>query len=238
MNKRTASLLVLVVLVSLCTFGSESQRNSTSPAASKHAAVAKTTARKKSPTAPPTNIGFLTPTRAVANGAISGIFPAAMGDFKGDGNQDAAVMVNVKPGSSPSYSISAAINDGTGNFTSVLTATSEVQQDPIFVADLNGDAKDDVLLVHPATAPNHTYIQAWLSNGDGTFTAVNAGVSVTTNGFVWADVTDVNGDGCPDVVVADSANPNGNIWNLLGKGDGNCDGSFWSADLCRFYGRD
>jgi Bacterial Ig-like domain (group 3)/FG-GAP-like repeat len=219
MNKRTASLLVLVVLVSLLTFGSESQSNSTSAAASNHAASKTTARKKKSPTAPPTNIGFLSPTRAEAQGAIPGIFPAVMGDFIGNATEDAATMVNVTPGS-PSYSISAAINDGTGNFTTVLTATPETQQDPIFVADLNGDGKDDVLLVHPATAGNHTYIQAWLSNGDGTFTAVNSGVSVTTTGFVWAVVTDVNGDKIPDVVVADSATPNGSIWTLLGNGDG------------------
>jgi hypothetical protein len=236
MNKRTASLLVLVVLVSLLTFGSESQSNSTSAAASSHAAAAKTTARKKkSPTAPPTNIGFLSPTRAAANGAIPGIFPAVMGDFEGNGNEDAATMVNVTPGS-PSYSISAAINDGTGNFTTVLTKTPEVQQDPIFVADLNGDGKDDVLLVHPATSGNPTYIQAWLSNGDGTFKAVNSGVKVTTTGFVWATVTDVNGDGCPDVVLADSATPNGNIWTVLGKGDGTCDGSFGTPTSVAFTG--
>ena len=236
MNKRTACLVVLVVLVSLCTFGSESQRNSTSAAANKSAAVARITARKKSPTAPPTSIGFLTPTRAIANGAIPGIFPAAMGDFKGDGNEDAVTMVNVTPGS-PSYSISAAINDGTGNFTTVLTATGEIQQDPIFVADLNGDGKDDVLLVHPAASSGKTTIEAWLSNGDGTFTASSQGtVPVTSNGFVWAAVADVNGDGCPDVVVADAASPNGNIWTVLGKGDGTCDGSFGTATSVAFTG--
>lgn len=236
MNRRTASLLVLVVLVSLCTFGSESQRNSTRAAANKRAAVVKTSAGIKSPSPAPTSIGFLSPQRNAAQGAIFGIFPAVMGDFAGNGNQDAATMVNVLTGGKPHYSISAAMNDGTGNFTTVLTATTETQQDPIFVADLNGDGKDDILLIHPADSPNHTYIQAWLSNGDGTFTAVNSGVSATTTGFVWATVADVNGDGCPDVVIADSNSPNGSIWTLLGKGDGTCDGSFSAPTGVAFTG--
>jgi Bacterial Ig-like domain (group 3)/FG-GAP-like repeat len=223
MNRRTASLLVLVVLASLISFGSESQRNSAPTAASKRSAHAKWSAVRKNanpPSGPPsTNIGFLTPPQAVAGGAIFGIFPAVMGDFNGDGNQDAATMVNTSPGK-PSYSISAAINNGSGSFTTFLTTTPEIQQDPIFVADLNRDGKDDILLVHPATSPNHTYIQAWLSNGNGTFTAVNSGVSATTTGFVWATVTDVNGDGIPDVVIADAATPNGSIWTMLGNGDG------------------
>ena len=189
---------------------------------SSRTAPAKRTARKKIPSAPPTNAGFLSAPQTFAQGAIVGIFPAVMGDFKGDGNLDAATMVNTSPGKHV-YSISAAINDGTGSFTSVLTSTpGENQQDPLFAAHLKGaaEATDDLLLVHPAASPGHTYIQAWLSNGDGTFTAVGTGTSVTTTGFVWATVTDVNGDGIPDVVIADAATPNGSIWTMLGNGDG------------------
>ncbi len=222
MNRRTACLLVLVVSVSLCSFGIDSQRNSN--ATSKRSAHAHTVNQNASlPSNPPPNkIGFLSPAQAAAQGAIVGIFPAVMGDFKGDGNLDAATMVNTSPGKHV-YSISAAINDGTGSFTTVLTSTpGENQQDPLFAAHLKGgtEATDDLLLVHPAASPGHTYIQAWLSNGDGTFTAVGTGTSVTTTGFVWATVTDVNGDGIPDVVIADAATPNGNIWTMLGKGDG------------------
>ncbi|HWY54570.1 MAG TPA: FG-GAP-like repeat-containing protein [Terriglobales bacterium] len=223
MNKRTASLLVLVVFTFLSCFGIDSRNTS---AANKRSARVNASAVRNSasvsvPAPPPTAIGFLSPPRAMSDGAIFGIFPAVMGDFAGNGNQDAATLVNTSPGSHV-YKISAAMNDGSGNFTTVQTTAvaDNIQQDPLFVGDLNKDGKDDILLVHPAVSPGHTYIQAWISNSDGTFTAKNSGVSVTTTGFVWAAVTDVNGDGILDVVVADAATPNGSIWTMLGNGDG------------------
>jgi hypothetical protein len=236
MNKRSASLLVLVVLASLLSLGFDSQRNPATT--SKRSARANVSAARKSaapPAAAPTNIGFLSPGRNAANGAIFGIFPAVMGDFAGTGSMDAASFVNTSPGSHV-YNISAAMNSGTGSFSTVLTPTTEVQQDPLFVGDMNGDGKDDIVLIHPADSPGHTYVQVWLSTGTGTFAAVNNGVSVTTNGFVWATIADVNGDGCPDVVAADAATPNGNIWTLLGKGDGTCDGSLGAPTSVPFTG--
>jgi hypothetical protein len=237
MNRRIASLLVLVVIAFLSCFGIDSRNTS---AASKRSARVKASAVSNTVSVPgtnppPTAIGFLSPPRSAAQGAISGIFPAVMGNFTGNGDLDAATLVNISP-LTPHYSISAAMNNGSGSFSTVLTATTEVQQDPLFVADLDADGKDDILLVHPADSPSHTYVQAWISNGDGTFHAFNSGVSVTTNGFVWAMVADVNGDGCPDVVVADAATPNGNIWTLLGKGDGKCDGSLGTPTSVAFTG--
>jgi hypothetical protein len=219
MNKRTTSLLVLVVIGSLFSFGSDSQRNSAASQRSVRSAVRKIA---QPPVAPPTNIGFLSPPRSMAEGAIFGIFPAVMGDFKGDGNQDAATLVNTSPGKHL-YQISAAMNDGAGNFTTVLTPTvADNQQDPLFVAHLKGagEATDDILLVHPATSGGVTYVQAWLSNGDGTFAAVGTGTRVTTNSFAWATVV-VPPTGCPYVVLADAATPNGNIWTVQSDCNGN-----------------
>ena len=240
MIRRVACLTVLSLLVFLSSFSSDNQASAQNGGASgaqavhasqsqkraiNRAAVAKSTARRFAQSAPPTSIGFLGAPRTFALGGIPGIFPAVMGDFAGKGFQSAATIVNTGAATNK-FSISVALNNGAGSFTSVLTTlTGEDQQDPIFVGDLNGDGKADLLVVHAAYNPGTTTIEAWLSNGDGTFTASSQGtVPVTTNAFVWATIADVNGDGCPDVVLADAASP-GNIWTILGKGDGTCDGS-------------
>jgi len=237
MIRRVACLTVLSLLVFLSSFSSDNQASAQNGGASgaqavhasqsqkraiNRAAVAKSTARRFAQSAPPTSIGFLGAPRTFALGGIPGIFPAVMGDFAGKGFQSAATIVNTGAATNK-FSISVALNNGAGSFTSVLTTlTGEDQQDPIFVAHLKGasEVADDIVVVHPATAGSSTTIQGWLSNGDGTFTAANAGVAVESNGFVWATVTDVNGDGIPDVVIADAGTPNGNIWTMIGKGDG------------------
>ena len=128
------------------------------------------------PGAPPTNIGFLSAPRTATGGAIFGIFPGAMGDFTGTGILDAVTVVNTGT-AIPQYNIVAAMNNGSGSFNSVLTPTLAPEQDPVFVTDLNGDGKDDVVLVHPAVSPGQTAVEAFLSNGDGTFTSTKVGVS-------------------------------------------------------------
>ena len=255
MIKRVACFTVLSLLVFLSSFSSDNQASAqnqlgASGAQAVHAsqaqkraisraAVAKSTARRFAQSAPPTNIGFLSAPRTSAGGGIPGIFPAVMGDFAGKGFQSAATIVNTGAATNK-FSISVALNNGAGSFTNVLTTlTGEDQQDPIFVGQLKGSTEttDDIVVVHPAASPNQTTIEAWLSNGDGTFTAGSQGtVPVTTNGFVWATIADVNGDGCPDVVLADAGTPNGNIWTILGKGDGSCDGSFGTPTSVAFTG--
>ena len=254
MIRRAACLSVLSLLVFLSSFSSDNQANAqnqlgASGAQTVHAsqsqkrainraAVAKSTARRFAQSAPPTNIGFLGAPRTFAGGGIPGIFPAVMGNF-GNGFESAATIVNTGAATNK-FSISVALNNGAGSFTNVLTTlTGEDQQDPIFVGQLKGSTEttDDIVVVHPAASPNQTTIEAWLSNGDGTFTAGSQGtVPVTTNGFVWATIADVNGDGCPDVVLADAGTPNGNIWTILGKGDGSCDGSFGTPTSVAFTG--
>jgi len=89
----------------------------------------------------------------------------------------------------------------------------EVGNGPISVAavDLDGDGQVDL-----AVANHHSYdVSVLLNNGDGTFgTAVNYGVDD------WAEdlaVGDLNGDECPDLVVA---RPWASVAVLLNNGDG------------------
>src|SRR5262249_52360405 len=90
------------------------------------------------------------------------------------------------------------------------------------VADLNGDGKPDIVVTN---GQGKVGVGVLLGNGDGTFQPV-----VTYNvGKKFASavaVTDVNGDGRPDVVVSDCAagkypfQVSGSISVLLGSGEG------------------
>jgi len=193
------------------------QRQGTRPVS--RAAVKKWAGMLNNPTPPTTQIGFLSATQTPASGGTFPSFPAVVGDFTGNGiKDDAAAIVNTSVTNTPTYQIAAAVNNGQGVFTTVLTPTGAIEQDAIFVGDLNGDGKDDILLVHPYASPGNTLIEGWTSNGDGHFTS-HISMGVTTNGFVWAALADVNGDGKLDVVLADAFSP-GNIWTALGNGDG------------------
>ncbi len=181
-----------------------------------HAAVANWTRMMQSPSAPTTAIGFLSATQTPAGGGTFPSFPAVTGDFNGDGFVDAAAIVNTSKSATPTYNIAVELNNGKGGFTTVLTPTGAVEQDPIFAGNFSGhtNGEDDVLIVHPAAAGLTTTIEAWLSNGDGTFTSAGT-YPATKNGFVWASV-----DASGNVTVADAASPKGNICTLANAGNG------------------
>jgi hypothetical protein len=93
----------------------------------------------------------------------------------------------------------------------------------VVVADVNGDGKPDIVV----TSANTATVGVLLGNGDGTFqTAVTYGSGGYSSGFLVSSVAvaDVNGDGKPDLLVAngclDSNCDSGGLGVLLGNGDG------------------
>lgn len=161
------------------------------------------------------------------------------GDFNGDGKTDVAkIVLNTE-----TYSIAVLLGNGDGTFQAAkLTATPNDTDDPILVGDVNGDGKDDIVMIHPGdlcggvnkpasahrtsdcVASSRNGISAsssmdvLLSNGDGTFaTAVNYPISL--NGLASGVLTDINGDGNLDVLVFDNLNP-ANVIELLGSSTG------------------
>jgi hypothetical protein len=236
MIRRAACLSIFLTLVLLPSFGSESQidqhgqLNARSGIAQRNAAIRKSgvrgraaaSARKMSANPSPSQIGFLGANQTFAGGSTSSNFPAVLGDFTGSGKKvDVATVVAT---TGVGYQISVALSNGDGTFTikSTTTTSTDPNPDPIWVGDMNGDGKDDILMGHQATATTAASVDVWLSNGDGTFT-LKGNTAVTTivnDAIVWATVADVNGDKKVDFVVADAAGPNGSIWTLLGNGDG------------------
>jgi hypothetical protein len=93
---------------------------------------------------------------------------------------------------------------------------------PFVIADLNGDARPDVVLLgcaNDCSLNDPSVIEVLLGNGDGTFQAARRFDLPLT--AVSLAVSDVNKDGKQDVVVVGSTD----VCVLLGNGDGTLAGS-------------
>jgi hypothetical protein len=147
----------------------------------------------------------------------------AVGDFNADGIPDIAQATSsgCLTGSCADPIVTTFLGDGHGNFMAAakldLTKITD-DMSVIGVSDFNGDGIPD-LLVGDGTgyADNGTQtVTALLGTGTGTFTVAE---STPTGGeFGSIAIADFNGDGIPDVAVA---NTTANLITfLLGKGDG------------------
>jgi hypothetical protein len=147
-------------------------------------------------------------------------FSIAVADVNDDGKPDVVVANN-------SGTVGVLLGNGDGTFQTAVTYSSGGSQpDSVAVADVNGDGKPDILVANWCASESncsHGSVSVLLGNGDGTFqTAVAYGSG--GDQAVSVVVADVNGDGKPDLVVANqfvSDNDNGGLVGvLLGNGDG------------------
>jgi hypothetical protein len=146
----------------------------------------------------------------------SGASSIAVGDLNGDGNPDLAIGVG--------RGLSVLLGNGDGTFQTPIT-NSSVQAGPLAIGELNGDGKLDLVAINYAGFEG---VAVLLGNGDGTF---QTAVTYSTGGDQpdWVVVGDVNGDGNPDVLVAnlcafgkhgDTCLNGGAVTVLGGNGDG------------------
>ena len=119
--------------------------------------------------------------RAATGGESDDEEEPVLGDFNGDGKKDVASIVVNLVGQTSNYSISVLLGNGDGTFqTATLTATPGNADDPIVAGDVNGDGKDDIIMVHPqselcASGKSGAHplncsgssIDVLISNGDG-----------------------------------------------------------------------
>jgi len=132
----------------------------------------------------------------------------AVGDFNGDHNFD-LVVANFHDNT-----VSVLLGTGTGTFQSAVTYSVGHGPVDVAVGDFNGDKKLDLVVINE-TDNNASVL---LGNGDGTFQAQVAYPIVAGGNPLSVVVGDFNGDGTPDLAVADYQSQQVSI--LLGKGDG------------------
>lgn len=141
----------------------------------------------------------------------AGIRPisVAIGDLNGDGKPDLATAnsgfvddVSVLPG------------DGTGAFGAATNFVAGASPSFVAIGDLNGDGKPDLAVTNAYHTSNNVSIL--LGTGTGAFgAATNFGVGTGPQSVAIADL---NGDGKPDLAVANEVSHNVSI--LLGTGTG------------------
>lgn len=136
-------------------------------------------------------------------------------DFNGDGNKDIAV--------NDGYIL---LGDGTGHFT-LVSGQQFPAADSLAAGDFNHDGKIDLATVdYFVNSANQNTVSIFLGNGDGTFSAGQTYASIFGGGNIG--VSDLDGDGNPDIVVG--------LWDphlfgpdedtgsyeyfLMGRGDG------------------
>lgn len=143
----------------------------------------------------------------------------ALGDVNGDGRPD--LMVANEGG------VSVLLGNGDGTFQSAVaygSGGSRVRS--VAVRDVNGDAKPDLMVASQCLSSDcsNGAVGVLLGNGDGTF---QPAVTYASGGLYSYSVAvgDVNGDGKPDLVMANQFGPTGDghdraVGVLLGHGDG------------------
>ena len=153
-------------------------------------------------------------------GKVTGAVPPAVasqiiafGNLDGSANTSAVVI------NSLSSDDGVTVYIGNGNYmpTSVTTYETGGQPASVALADLNGDGKLDIVVAESGGGSNgQGDVAVLLNKGGGVFQP--AVKYAAGNGPISIAIGDVNGDGAPDIVVAN--NNDGTVSVLLGSSNG------------------
>ncbi len=141
-------------------------------------------------------------------------YSLAIGDLNADGKSDLAVA------NPSSNTVSVLLGNGDGTL-GAGTSGFGTGIDPVSISigDLNADGKPDLAVANENSGAVSGSISVLLGNGDGTFGAKTDFGAGEDPGSVA--IGDLNGDGKPDLAVANFNSQTVSV--LLGKGDG----AFW-----------
>jgi hypothetical protein len=157
-------------------------------------------------------------------------YAVAIGDVNGDGYPDLVVANQYVNDHSVEGTVGVLLGNGDGTFQPVVNYDSGGNGAlSIAIADLNGDGHPDLVVANQCAAECGVAtgsVSVLLSNGSGSF----IGAVTYSSGALYADsvaVGDFDGDGKPDIVVANKCpvdgncnTENGSLGVLLNKGDG------------------
>jgi len=155
-------------------------------------------------------------------------FSVAVGDVNGDGKPDVVATNDCVNGTCTNGAVGVLLGNGDGTFQAAVTyGTGGFNPDAVALADVNGDGKPDLLVANfclDSSCGTLGIIGVLLGNGDGTF---QTAISYGSSGYFPLSllVGEVNGDGRPDLLVANFCRDsfcatNGTVGVLTGNGDG------------------
>jgi FG-GAP-like repeat/Bacterial Ig-like domain (group 3) len=165
-----------------------------------------------------------------------GLYPmAVVADVNGDGKLDILMAIEFADGSN---NVGVLLGNGDGTFQPLVTYSSGAfGPNSIAVADLNSDGRPDLVLANCSLTSvfgecggGGGVVSVLLGNGDGTFqtaaTYSSGGYEVQEATSFTVAIADINGDGKPDLIVANSCGQpcqfygEGSVGILEGNGDG------------------